>query len=216
MPRPVFKKQNLSELSLFPQDLFEKIPAHHPVRLVSSVVDQLNIDALLEQYKGGGTSSYHPRMMLKVLFYSYLSNVYSSRKIAKALQENIHFMWLSGNSTPDFRTINHFRGHRLKGLIHDLFGQIVLLLQELGYVSLQVQYIDGTKIEAATNRYTFVWRGSVEKNKVKLEQKIQGLIQDIEQHIQSENQEPNEEELPQPIDSEQLRAKLAQINKRLK
>ena len=71
-------------------------------------------------------------MLLKVLFYSYLFNIYSCRKIEKALQENIYFMWLSGNSTPDFRTINLFRGKRLKGENQNLFAEIVRMLQELG------------------------------------------------------------------------------------
>ena len=161
---------------LFPSNLLERIPDNHPVLIVNQVVDQLNIDCLLSKYKGGGTSAYHPRMLLKVLFYAYLSNLYSCRKIAKALQENIYFMWLSGNSTPDFRTINRFRGEGLKEDVKSLFTQIVLLLQQAGYVSLDVQYIDGTKIESASNRYTFVWRGSVEKNKSKLEDKIRSVL----------------------------------------
>ncbi len=66
----------------------------------------------------------------------------------KALHENIYFMWLSGNSTPDYRTINYFRGKRLKGLIQGLFADVVMLLHQLEYVSLNVQYIDGTKIES--------------------------------------------------------------------
>ncbi|MBK8390052.1 MAG: transposase [Saprospiraceae bacterium] len=85
--------------------------------MVAQVVDQLDIDPILNLYKGGGTTSFHPRMMIKVLFYSYLNNIYSCRKMEKALHENIYFMWLSGNSTPDYRTINYFRGKRLKGLI---------------------------------------------------------------------------------------------------
>ena len=89
-------------------------------------------------------------------------------------------MWISECSTPDFRTINYFRGKRLQGEIHRLFAEVVRLLQELNYVSLDIQYIDGTKIEAAANKYTFVWRGSVEKNKVKLEEKLKSVIQDIE------------------------------------
>jgi transposase len=68
-------------------------------------------------------------------------------------------------------TINYFRGKRLQGDIHKLFAEVVRMLQELNY-SLDIQYIDGTKIEAAANKYTFVWRGSVEKNKVKLEEKL--------------------------------------------
>ena len=160
----------------FSGQLIGKDSSQSSVRVVNSVVDALDISCLLWAYKGGGTSSYHP-YMLKVLFYAYLNNIYSCRKIEKALQENIHFMWLSGNSTPDFRMINDFRGKRLKEHIKSLFSAIVLLLQESGYVSLDVQYIDGTKVESASNRYTFVWRGSVEKNKVKLESKIhQSLV----------------------------------------
>lgn len=165
MAKIVFKELTSNQNVLFPVSLSEKIAPNHPVRVVNSVVDALDIGCLLRAYKGGGTSSYHPRMMLKVLFYAYLNNIYSCRKIEKALQENIYFMWLSGNSTPDFRTINDFRGKRLKEHIKSLFSAIVLLLQESGYVSLDVQYIDGTKVESASNRYTFVWRGSVEKNK---------------------------------------------------
>ena len=110
MAKVVFKNQTGNSPELFPVNIFDRIPSNHPVRLVSKVVDGLDISEIIKQYKGGGTSAYHPRMMIKVLFYSYLSNTYSCRKIAKALQENIHFMFISGNSTPDFRTINDFRG----------------------------------------------------------------------------------------------------------
>ena len=77
MAKIVFKELESNQNVLFPTSLSEKIPTHHPVRVVSQVVDNLNIIRLLEKYKGGGTSSYHPRMMLKVLFYSYLCNIYS-------------------------------------------------------------------------------------------------------------------------------------------
>lgn len=143
------------------------IPDNHPILLVNQVVDKSSLDKLFSNYTSRGASSYDPRMMLKVVFYAYLCNLYSCRKIARALHENIYFMWLSGKSCPDFRTINRFRGEHLKERIKDLFTQIVLMLNELGYLSLDVQHIDGTKIESASNRYTFVWRGSVEKNKSK-------------------------------------------------
>lgn len=210
----MFKELTSNQNVLFPVSLSEKIFSNHPVRIVNHVVDALNIDLLLSKYKGGGTSSYHPRMMLKVLFYAYLNNIYSCRKIEKALQENIHFMWLSGNNTPDFRTINNFRGKRLKEDIKELFSSIVLLLQESGYVSLDVQYIDGTKIESASNRYTFVWRGSVEKNKVKLEEKIHAVLSQVDKHIEYDKQERSPETLP-VIDSALLQEKVAALNKRL-
>ncbi|WP_245966150.1 IS1182 family transposase, partial [Thermaurantimonas aggregans] len=216
MRRVVFKQQPGKCPELFPENIFDKIPEDHPVRLVDKVVDALDISQILKKYKGGGTSAYHPRMMLKVLFYAYLSNIYSCRKIAKALRENIHFMFISGNSTPDFRTINDFRGKILKDHIKELFVEIVKLLVEMGYVSLEVQYIDGTKIEARSNKYSFVWRKTVEKNQAKLQEKIKSILNDIEQSILSDNRERNEESLPQKIDSEALKERLAELNKKLK
>lgn len=216
MSKVVFKKIPFQSPELFPEDIYSRIPDNHPVRLVEMVVDKLDLTSIIKTYKGGGTSSFHPRMMVKILFYGYLSNTYSCRKIAKRLNENIHFMYLAGNATPDFRTINDFRGKRLKDTIQQLFAEVVMMLVEMGYVSLDVQYIDGTKIESASNRYTFVWRGSVEKNKEKLEQKIKKVLSDIDQSIQSDNQIPNQEELPQSINSDELKSKLAAINKRLK
>jgi transposase len=194
----VFKNQSGNAPELFPINIFDKIPENHPVCLVDMVVNSLDINDIIKLYKGGETSAYHPRMMIKVVFYGYLSNTYSCRKIAKALTENIHFMFIFGNSTPDFRTINDFRGKILKTKIKTLFAQVVKMLVELGYASLDVQYIDGTKIEAKSNKYTFVWRGSVEKYKEKLEVKINTILSDIE-NIESDNKELNKEVLPKNI-----------------
>ena len=216
MASTIFKELNGNQPSLFPENILDRIALNHPVRLVNEVVDNLDITTIVENYKGGGASSFHPRMMIKVLFYSYLCNIYSCRKIDKALQENIHFIWISGGSTPDFRTINYFRGKRLQGQIKTLFAEVVRLLQELNYVSLDVQYIDGTKIESASNKYTFVWRGSVEKNKAKLEQKIQSVLQDIDNQIKEDSKTINNEDLPQKIDSKTLKEKLSVLNSKLK
>ena len=120
MAKILFKELKSQQVQLFPANLGDFVPANHPVRIVNQVVDGINIDHILAKYKGGGASSFHPRMMIKVLFYSYLNNIYSSRKIEQALKENINFMWLSGKSMPDFRTINHFRGKRLQGTINEL------------------------------------------------------------------------------------------------
>lgn len=216
MSNIVFKQLPLSAPGLFPEDIFQKIGQDHPVRLVNEVVDSLDISDIINKYKGGGTSSFHPRMMIKVLFYAYLSNVYSCRKIERALKENIHFMWLSGNSVPDYRTINYFRGKRLKDHIQSLFADVVRLLQQTGYVSLDVQYIDGTKIESASGRYTFVWKGSVEKNKAKLEAKIQSVLGQIESQIKEDQSELTRDQTPKPIDSAELRLELSKLNGRLK
>lgn len=211
-----FKALPANSPVLFPENIFDKIPDNHAVRLVNEVVDNLDIDHIVSQYKGGGTTSFHPRMMIKVLFYAYLSNIYSCRKIEKALQENIHFMWLSGNSLPDYRTINYFRGKRLKSHIQQLFADVVRMLHELQYVSLNVQYIDGTKIESAAGRYTFVWKGSVEKNKAKLEEKLQSVLSDIESQIKQDQSTLHQDQTAKVIDSKVLKAKLGQLNQEIK
>ncbi|MDH6356053.1 transposase [Dysgonomonas sp. PH5-45] len=85
--------------------------------MINQVVDELDLSGLLSTYQGGGTSSYHPRMLLKVLFYAYLNNIYSCRKIEKVMRENIHYMWLSGSQYPGFSTINRFRSEHVKDCI---------------------------------------------------------------------------------------------------
>jgi len=210
-----FKPLTSHQAVLFPERLEDRIPKDHAVRIVNSVVDKLNIDDILEGYKGGGTSSFHPRMMLKVLFYSYFNNIYSCRKIAKSLEENIHFMWLSGNSLPDYRTINEFRGKRLKDKVQKLFAELVKLMQELGYVSLETQFVDGTKVESVANRYTFVWRKSVEKNKEKLEQKVQSILGDIDKTIESDKIESGSETVVKQVSKEELDQRMAEFNARM-
>jgi len=216
MPKVTFKEQPLYALELFPINIFDKIPEDHMVRLVEKVVDGLDISHIIKKYKGGGTSAYHPRMMIKVLFYAYFNNIFSCRKIENALQENIYFMYLSGNSIPDYRTINYFRSKVLKDELKELFKQITLLLEELGQISLDTQYIDGTKVEANANKYRFVWRKSVEKNKKKLEEKIESILSDIEQSIKIDNEEISKERLSTPIDSDTLKVKIETINQKIK
>lgn len=211
MKKPAFKSYNQGQVTLFPTSLDEKIPQSSPVRLINQIVDNLDITKVIDTYKGGGTSAYHPRMMLKVVLFSYLNNMYSCRKIEQALQDRVSFMWLSGNQTPDHNTINRFRSSHLKDTIHEIFTQVVVMLVDMGYLSLEVIYVDGTKLESRANRYTFVWRKTVEKNKAKLEAKIRKVLELVEQGIAQDNQP--EDEPPTPIDSEELKRRIAQINR---
>ncbi|KAA6319426.1 hypothetical protein EZS27_030677, partial [termite gut metagenome] len=120
-------------------------------------------------------------------------------------------MWLSGNQTPDHNTINRFRSSHLKESIHQIFTQVILLLVEMGHLSLNTVYVDGTKLESRANRYTFVWRKSVEKHKTKLEAKIRNILEQVEEGITQENQP--DEEPSTPINSEELKKRIAQINR---
>ena len=86
MAKIAFRNDNQKEILLFPPSLEEKIPATHSVRVVNTVIDNLNVDSILESYRGGGNSCFHPRQMLKILVYAYLNNIYSSRRIEQCLQ----------------------------------------------------------------------------------------------------------------------------------
>jgi len=205
-----FKDYNQGLCNLFPSRLDENISDNSPVRLINKIVDELDISTLLSTYKGGGCSNYHPRMLLKVLFYAYLNNIYSCRKIEKVMQENIHYMWLSGQQYPSFSTINRFRSEHIKNCINDLFVQVVELLVELGYVSLEVQYIDGTKIESVANKYTFIWKKSVEYYKKNLQTKVRCILSQIEEGIVSDNLPADE--APFEINPVQLRERISLIN----
>ena len=216
--KPVFKEYIQDQYSLFPERLDDYIPKNHVVRLVSSIVDKLDIEPIISTYKGGGTSSFHPRMMLKVLFYAYLNNIFSSRKIAKALRENIYFMWLSGKQFPDFRTINNFRSKRLKGHIQHIFSSIVIMLSQAGMLDIKkIAYTDGTKIEANASRYSFVWRGSINHNKSKLESRLKKILEEIESQIKEDNKEENKDTIEEiEIDKEFLQKKIEEINRKTK
>jgi transposase len=218
---PNFKEYTQGQVVLLPTDLEGQIPPKHLVRVVNTAIEKMDLSALLAQYKGGGTSSYHPKMMLKVLIYAYTQQLYSSRKIAKALRENIYFMWLSGNQQPDFRTINRFRSVVVKDVIEDIFTSVLELLIEEGYVKLENYFLDGTKMEANANKYSWVWAKSTRRYKQKLQEKVNELIVQIEQVNEAENAEYGERDLEEmgsdePLDSEKLEQKIQELNQRLK
>lgn len=165
---------------LIPLNLEEMVSADHLVRRIDEVIDRIDTSALDRQYQGGGTSAYHPVMLLKVILYAYSQHIYSSRRIAKALRENIYFMWLSRMNQPDFRTVNRFRGVILRETIEELFTQMVEELLELGLVDFEQYFVDGTKMEANANQYSFVWKKSTEKNKAKLQEKVKALLDEVD------------------------------------
>ncbi|MFC2112127.1 IS1182 family transposase [Bacteroidota bacterium] len=210
----VFKDYNPNQMLLLPPSLEEFVPHNHPVRVVNQVVDTIDIDPLLLKYKGGGCSSYHPRLMLKILIYGYLTNTYSSRKIEEALLQNVHFMWLSGMQYPDHNTINRFRSDKLKDVLKEVFGQVVQLLIESGHVNVKEVYLDGTKIEANANRYTFVWGRAIKTSRNRIQRQLKELWQYAEGVAREElkNNEPDDFE---QIDAEKVKKAIDRIDKAL-
>ena len=160
------------------------IAADDPVRLVSAVVERMKKEKIERSYCRDGRNEYPPRILLKVLMYGYMRMIYSSREIERACRENICFMYLLGDyPVPDHNTIARFRAERLQGVEKELLEQFVGMLAEWGFVSLATVFIDGTKIEANANRYSFVWKKSVEKKLAKLSvqigKELPGVVQNL-------------------------------------
>ena len=183
-----YKPYNQHQGYLIPPSVDDLIPQDHLVRMVSEVIDELNLEGRFRKYqKGGGASRYHPVMMTKLFVYGYITKTCSSRMLAKAARENVMFMWLSGSQRPDFRTLNDFRGKLLKGTMEEIFVTAVKMLAAKKYIKLENYFFDGTKVESASGRYTFVWKKSVEKNDKKLDEKLRAYINMANQIWDDEN-----------------------------
>ncbi len=221
MKKITFKPYQQNQPMLLPPSLEELIPQGHLVRVINEFVESIDLSMLESTYKGGGTSSYHPKMLLKVLVYAYVKKIYSSRQIAAALRENIHFMWLSGGNYPDFRTINRFRGERLAETIQEVFAELVLYLAKHEYINLTHYFTDGTKIEANANKYSYVWKKSTTRYQQAVMEKVKELFKEIEQINEEEDQEYGDDDLDElgegkEINSEEIEALAKKLSEKLK
>ena len=186
MTKVHFRSYIHKKMILFPQRIDKDIAEDDPVRLLDALVDNLMLDNVYKLYKPSGRKPYHPQMMLKVILYAYMNNIYSCRRIESLLKRDIHFIYLAGYEQPDFITINRFR-NRVKKEINNIFTQVVLVLAAKGLISLDVEYIDGTKIESKANKYTFVWKRTMEKNRAKLQEQIRTLLLQVDDVIAQDN-----------------------------
>ena len=157
------------------------IPEDDSVRLLSHILEGLNYRKLYQAYSSTGRKpAVEPKILFKILTYAYMSNIYSSRKIETACKRDINFMWLlEGNQAPDHSTIARFRKIYLDYAVEDLFYQMVHYLHSIGEVKFENLFVDGTKIEANANRYTFVWKKAVAKNEAKMFENIQSCVGEI-------------------------------------
>ena len=150
------------------------LPENAPVRLTSAQLEELNYEKLYGAYSARGRKSkVDPRVMFKVMVYGYQCGIYSSRKLEEACKYRIDFKWLLGDEkVPDHATFARFRTGRCADAVEDLFYQYVRLLEKQGETDHETVFVDGTKLESAAGRYTFCWRGSVEKHLEKVREKV--------------------------------------------
>ena len=167
---------------ILPLNLENLIPEDDSVRLLSHVLEGLDYTKLYKAYSSVGRKpAVEPKIMFKILSYAYSQNIYSSRKIEKACKRDINFRWLlQGYKSPDHVTISRFRKDYLSNeIIEDLFYQQVNYLATQNEILFENVFIDGTKIEANANRYSFVWKKAVLKNEEKMFEKILALVETI-------------------------------------
>ena len=156
------------------------IPNNHLATVISCFVDSIPEDILLGDTAGTGRPAYHPAMMLKILLFAYSRRVFSGRKIELMLEENLPMMVLAEYQKISYHTINNFRSSKhANQLIKKSFLYFTNLLEQEGLINEGTIFIDGTKIEADANRYTFVWRKAVEKFHEKLKDQAVKLYDEL-------------------------------------
>ena len=160
-----------------PLTLEFQVSKDDPVRLLRHCIGGMDIKSLEKTYHRIDRNLASPRQMLAVLVYAGMNHIFSSRRIETACRRDINFMYLlEGKPAPDHATISRFRSKHLAPCIKELFAQMDFLLEQFGVISLKNIFIDGTKIESFSNKYKFVWKKTVLKNKAKLMEKIPAFV----------------------------------------
>ena len=138
---------------LMPPSVNEWLPEKHLARFVVEVIDGLDLSALVKSYRGSGSASYHPSLLLGLVVYGYATGVFSSRKLERATYDSVAFRFLAANGHPDHDTIATFRRRFLKD-IEALFVQILLLARAMGVLQMGTVALDGTKLHANASRHS--------------------------------------------------------------
>ena len=179
--------QDYTSFSLYyqiklPLDLEISIPSDDPVRLVSAFVEEMDLSELYKTYGRIRKNQATPRQMLKLVIYAAMNRIYSSRDIQKACKRDINFMYLlEGMPAPDHATIARFISLHFSACAKVLLAQMSDLLYLLGEISGKTIFIDGTKIESAANKYTFVWKRAITKNQARLYTKLTSFVAECEE-----------------------------------
>ena len=182
---------------LFPLDITSLIPRKHVVRQIDAVIDRIDIKEFDAIFSDEGAPSYHPQMMLKVIIYAYSTKNYSCRNIAAMLRQDITYMWLSGMQTPDFNTVNRFRSVYLKDVIEGVFSEVLLFLHEHDFIRFENYFVDGTKLEADTGKYSHVWKSNTLRYKAVVQARVKTLMEEIDQINRSDDSLYENKDLPE-------------------
>ncbi len=215
-----FRRYNPKQPYLLPPSLDDWLPENHLARFISETVDQMDLSLFMEVYRanGQGNAAYHPAMMVKILLYAYCIGMPSSRKIAKAMVDDVAFRWLGAGNFPDFRTISGFRRRHLKAL-ENLFPQILLICKSSGLVKAGVIALDGTKVRANASLSRNKSYNHLSKEEKRLREKVKELLEQAETIDQEEDRlygYRRGDELPEELSTVEKRlARIKEAKRRL-
>src|SRR3981081_2796253 len=160
---------------LMPPSVDEWLPERHLARFIVEVVAGLDLSSMSGSYRGSGSASYHPKVLLGLLVYGYATGVFSSRKLERATYDSVAFRFIAANDHPDHDTIATFR-RRFLPQIEDLFVQVLLLAREMGMLKLGTVALDGTKIHANASRHSAVSYEHAGKIEAQLKAEVAALL----------------------------------------
>jgi len=175
-----FRTINRDTAFLLPPSVDEWLPDRHLARFVVEVIDGLDLSELVKAYRGSGSASYHPAMLLGLLVYGYSTKVFSSRAIERATHDSVAFRFIAGNEHPDHDTIAAFR-KRFLGQIEALFIDVLKLARTMGLLKLGTVALDGTKVHANASRHSALSYGHARKIEQQLKREVQQLLRLAEQ-----------------------------------
>lgn len=175
-----FRPINRDTGFLLPPSVDEWLPQRHLARFVVEVIDQLDLSEMVKTYRGSGSASYHPAMLLGLLVYGYATRVFSSRAIERATYDSVAFRYLAGNEHPDHDTIAAFR-KRFLGQIEGLFIEVLKLARTMGMLKLGTVALDGTKVHANASRHSALSYGHAKKIEKQLQREVRQLLRLAEQ-----------------------------------
>jgi len=211
------KNRPTEQGELLPTYTSDLVGEAHPARILSAIVDTLDLSVLYRKYSWEGGETYHPKSMLKVIFYGYSHGTRSSRKISQACRENFVYMYLASGIRPDFRTINLFRKDNFD-ILKAIFKQIVKLCYQLEMISFGTICLDGTKIKANASRHRIVQKDKLEQMMDKLDKEIEQMLEEADEVDAQEDEEYGESndgtEVPDNLKTTKKRKET--INKLLK
>ncbi len=172
-----YKDYNQNQIFLFPPSPQDWLPEKHLAYFISDVVDDFDLSEIFIRYEKDhrGQPPYHPRMMVKILLYAYVTGVYSSRKISRMITENIAFRYLAAGNNPDFRTISDFRKDNLSS-VKSLFLQTLQIAKKAGLVKLGHIALDGTKIKANASKHKAMSYGRMKTKEEELKKEVNELM----------------------------------------